>query len=348
MIARLILGCFLLLPAAAHADDAPTASNTNATKTEAPAFFEKFTERGPVKARVHLEPAAPVIGDTVTLTVEVTAADGIELMMPEFGQSLERFSVREFVPKESVDASGNTVSTQRYVLEPPLSGAQAVPPLLIEFVDHRPGQRPAPDGEPSYELVTERIPFEVASVVPAGASNELRPLRERLEPLREPGTLWPWLLGLLLAAAVAAPFVWRRLQAARVQGRRRSAYEIARTRLDLLLSNARPSTADEVDAFFVELSALIRRYLEDRFDLRAPELTTEEFLQAAIATPELSEDHQRFLQSFLRRADMVKFARFIPTAEDMEAALAAAAGFLDQSRQSADRAADTATGGEPS
>jgi hypothetical protein len=322
----------LAAPSALYAGETIDADgNKVEASAEAPKSLEKTSERGPVKARVRLEPAAPVIGDTVTLTIEVTTEDGIELMMPEFGQSMDRFSVREFVPKEAVDG-GKTVSTQRYVLEPPLSGPQAIPPLLIEFVDRRPGQRPAPDGEETYELLTERIPFEVGSVVPEGASKELRAAREHLAPLREPGSVWPWLVGLAVLAAIAAPLAYRSWKAARAEGRRRSAYDVARARLDTLSQKQRPASEEDIDSFFVELSALIRRYLEDRFELRAPELTTEEFLQVASASPDLDESHQGFLRSFLRRADEVKFARFIPPPEDIEAALATAARFLDETR----------------
>lgn len=337
----------VLAPAAALAGETVDAAG-QAVQAEAPKFVEKTTERGPVKARVRVEPAAPVIGDTVTLTVEVIAADGIALTMPEFGQSMDRFSVREFVPKETVDANGNTVATQRYVLEPPLSGPQSIPPLMIEFVDRRAGQRPAPDGESSYELVTERIPFEVTSVVPEGAGSELKPLRARLEPLREPRAAWPWLLGALVLAAIAAPFAYQRWSAARAQVRRRSAWEVARARLDALSSGGRPAGEDEVDTFFVELSALIRRYLEDRFELRAPELTTEEFLQVASQTPDLDEKHQGFLRSFLASADMVKFARFIPPPEEIEAALTAASRFLDETHAATvDPHAATQAHGDP-
>jgi len=113
---------------------------------------------------------------------------------------------------------------------------------------------------------------------------------------------------------------------------------MARTRLDALSSQRRPTNEDEIDNFFVELSALIRRYLEDRFELRAPELTTEEFLQVASASPDLDEAHQGFLRSFLRRADEVKFARFIPPPEDIEVALGAASRFLDETRGATDAA----------
>ncbi|HYC57142.1 MAG TPA: hypothetical protein VEL28_19585 [Candidatus Binatia bacterium] len=297
--------------------------------------IEKTAELGPVKAVVRLEPDKPVIGDAVNVTVEVTAEDGIDLLMPEFGQSLDRFAIREFVPKETVDDKGRTVSTQRYVLEPPSSGPQSIPPLMIEFVDRRPGQRPAPEGEDAYEIVTERIPFEVASVVPQNAGTELKPARGRLEPLREPGSAWPWIAALAVLAAIAAPLLYRYIAAARVRERRRSAYEVARARLDALLSRGAPTQPQAIDAFFVELTAIIRRYLEDHFELRAPELTTEEFLNVASASPDLSEDHQRFLRDFLRRADMVKFARFIPSPADIESASQAASRFLDQTRAAA-------------
>ncbi len=63
-----------------------------------------------------------------------------------------------------------------------------------------------------------------------------------------------------------------------------------------------------IESFFVAISAIVRRYLEDRFDLRAPELTTEEFLALAGSASSLSHDHQHLLRDFLRQADLVKFA----------------------------------------
>lgn len=311
-------------------------SATAAATTPAPTGpIEKLTERGPVKAMVKLEPAAPMIGDAITLTVEVVAEDGIELLMPEFGQSLDRFAIREFVPKESADSTGRTVSLQRYTLEPPLSGPQSIPPLLIEFIDRRPGQRPAPEGEDTYELITERIAFEVGSIVPQGAADDLKPERGPLAPLRERGPTWPWLVALLALSAAAVPIAWRRLAAARAARLRRSAWDIARARLDALVAKPRPADEQTIDAFFVELSAIIRNYLERRFELRAPELTTEEFLAVASTSPDLTGEHRAFLRDFLRRADMVKFARFIPSPADIETALGAASRFLDQTRESA-------------
>ena len=77
----------------------------------------------------------------------------------------------------------------------------------------------------------------------------------------------------------------------------------------------------------------MRRYLENRFNLHAPELTTEEFLDVAATSPDLSADQKSFLQGFLRSADQVKFARLVPDADTIAKAVSAAGDFLEQTKQ---------------
>ncbi|RMF22794.1 MAG: hypothetical protein D6760_06725, partial [Deltaproteobacteria bacterium] len=320
--------------AAASGKTASAGTSETASDKEDPGYIEKRSERGPVSAVVRLEPSHPVIGDRCTLTLRVTAEDGVEVLMPDFGQSLDRFMIREFVPRQRVGKDGSTIYEQRYILEPPMSGRLTIPPLLIEFVDHRPGHKPAPEDEDAYELLTEPLPFEVKSVTPKSASEDMRPVAGKLDPLPAAGSrswLW-WAIG-LLAAAAAGAIAWRQVAAIRSRARRRSAFDVALSRLEALAARPRPATPDAIDAFFVELSSIVRRYLEDRFELRAPELTTEEFLQAAGRTPELTEAHRGFLRDFLKRADMVKFARFIPEQRDIDAALRAARRFLHETRE---------------
>ncbi|MEK6237161.1 MAG: hypothetical protein N2C14_20830, partial [Planctomycetales bacterium] len=87
--------------------------------------------------------------------------------------------------------------------------------------------------------------------------------------------------------------------------------------------------------FFVDLSAIGRQYSEDRYESRAPELTTEEFLESVSGSPDLSADHQRLLRDFLRQADLVKFAQARPSAADVEESISAAGRFLEETRENA-------------
>lgn len=295
----------------------------------------KETRLGPVFVHLELTPAEPLIGDTVTLDIKVVAEKGVELLMPEFGEALDRFTILDFVPRERIDDDGRTVATQRYRLQPPISGKQSIPPILVEFVDRRPGQRPAPEDLDAYELLTDRLDFEVQSVLPKDTESAIKPPLGKIEPREPPAApVWPWYLGGgAIAVLLASICVWI-LSRWRRRARRQSAYEIAQSRLERLLARGQ-AAGENVEAFFVELSAIIRRYLEDRFELRAPELTTEEFLEVASASPELTGEHQRMLREFLRQADLVKFAGFQPSSSDIEASISSAKRFLEETRENA-------------
>lgn len=295
--------------------------------------LERQVTRGPVEVMVRVEPADPLIGDPIHLEIEALAPDGVELLMPEFGEALERFLILDFAPDESIAADGRTRNLQRYTLEPPQSGEHSIPPLLIEFVDRRPGAKPAPEGADAYEILTERIDFTVQSVVPKNAGNDLRPMPGRLSPLGILGVqVWWWILLVLAACAIGLPFAYRAFLARAIKRRQRSAHQIASSDLEALLQwESRPS-GDKLQEFYIKLSGIIRRYLEDRFNLRSPELTTEEFLILASSSPDLSVALRSLLGDFLKRADLVKFAGLLPAQEEVDESIRAARLFLEQTR----------------
>src|SRR6185295_15208276 len=65
--------------------------------------------------------------------------------------------------------------------------------------------------------------------------------------------------------------------------------------------------------FCTEVANAIRVYLEERFNLHAPERTTEEFLNELQQSRQLTRDQKESLGAFLESCDLVKFARFEPT-----------------------------------
>ncbi|HKL21358.1 MAG TPA: hypothetical protein VJ904_06100, partial [Tichowtungia sp.] len=81
------------------------------------------------------------------------------------------------------------------------------------------------------------------------------------------------------------------------------------------------------EPFFVKLSLILRTYLEDRFELNAPELTTEELTQ------KLSHKHKAALGTFFEQSDLVKFARADAQQEVMQTAFDTVEKFVDQTCQ---------------
>ena len=311
------------------------ASAWSADGEAAPGAAEENVQRvGPVTVITALNPPAPRIGDEITLEIRVEAEAQVEVLMPEFGEALERYTIIDFVPRQNIAADGSSTYRQRYTLQPIQSGPQSIPPILVEFVDRRPGQNPAPEDFDAYEVLTERIDFTVESVVPVESAGELRPPLGPLELQRRSTTArnWSLAIGLVVLVAVAAIIVAAR----RVQNRavRRNAYELARGKLDRLLQD-RSSAAPRltVEQFYVEISAIIRRYLEDRYAVKAPELTTDEFLQLAAGESELTREHQQLLSEFLQQADVVKFAAVLATDAQVQRSSDLAMRFLEETRE---------------
>jgi hypothetical protein len=64
--------------------------------------------------------------------------------------------------------------------------------------------------------------------------------------------------------------------------------------------------------FCILVSDTARFYLEERFNFHAPERTTEEFLHELQNTNLLLPEQKESLGEFLKRCDLVKFARYEP------------------------------------
>jgi hypothetical protein len=86
----------------------------------------------------------------------------------------------------------------------------------------------------------------------------------------------------------------------------RSPLEIAMERLDRLQSKA---TDMEADPFIVEVSNIVRDYLETALDVPAREQTSEEFLQTVQLRDDMPEILRARMPRFLDQCDLVKFAR---------------------------------------
>ncbi len=163
------------------------------------------------------------------------------------------------------------------------------------------------------------------------SAQELRDIRG---PVGLPFPFVPFiLLVVVLTLAAGAFFLWRLRRRREDQGgaepAARSFDEIARERLRLLFERQWPRQG-KIKEYYSELSDIVRRYIEGRYSIRATEMTTEEFLQHIRETDVLETRHKVLLEEFLRSCDMVKFARYGPTMEEMEEGFRRAGAFVDQ------------------
>lgn len=99
--------------------------------------------------------------------------------------------------------------------------------------------------------------------------------------------------------------------------------------LDLLISKKLIDKGCVKD-FYVELTHVVRRYIERKYGIKAPERTTEEFIAEAIALASFPKQYIPLLKEFLASADMIKFAKREATKENADSATVAAKNYIEE------------------
>ncbi len=140
---------------------------------------------------------------------------------------------------------------------------------------------------------------------------------------------WGWIAAGLAAVLAMAALLWRLFWRKKPipAAPPKPAWDVALARLHELRLRNLPIQG-QTERYYVDLSAILRYYVEDRFGLRAPEQTTPEFLDIAAQSGLLTAEHQEFLALFLRHSDRVKFARHEPSVIAMEQQLAEVEQFV--------------------
>lgn len=281
-------------------------------------------ERGPVRVTVEVEPAVARLSDEPVLTLTVRSEPGVTVQKPPFGESMGDFLIRDFheaLPRMEGDRE---VLQQTYTLEPTRTGKLTVWPISVSFTDSRPGG----DGQ-EHSVETEGVTVEVSSVVGSDlpSLDELRPMAPPVElPRTTSGGVWLAPLALLTVAVGGALLWWRRRRRREEVVRQLSPGELAWLELQRLLE--RNLAEEDVKGFYLELTAVVRRFIERSTGVRAPEQTTEEFLVQIARDATYPAEESRRLKSFLEAADLVKFAAHRPRGEDIEESFRRATRFL--------------------
>ncbi|HZL99931.1 MAG TPA: DUF4381 family protein, partial [Planctomycetota bacterium] len=216
-------------------------------------------------------------------------------------------------------------------LEAAMDGVRLVQPLRATRAGPlRFEQLALVSGDARQELPAVEV--EVVLPLPDGAvprvADPLPPVPAPPPPL----AWWPLAAGLaLLLAALAAWIAARRRRAVEPRPVAPPPDQVAISAL-ARLRLALPEGVDAVPPFIDAVSAILRRYIEARFGLRAPESTTEEFLELVVARRDAIAGREAELRRFLHTCDLVKFARERPAPAAVTPLLDVAEAFVESTR----------------
>jgi hypothetical protein len=160
----------------------------------------------------------------------------------------------------------------------------------------------------------------------ASVANDIRDIKPPVEIPNGGEWLW-WTLG-TLAVLTLLLLVWRYFLK-RVTRDSVAPPIPAHIRAKQMLEKALEIIA-QPKSFCILVSDTIRVYLEERFDFRAPEQTTEEFLRELGETNLLSAEQKESLGKFLENCDLVKFAKYEPGENELRELHSAALQLVEE------------------
>ena len=277
-----------------------------------------------ISIKAEVDRAFITIGDRINFRLTITHDPKIQVTQLDAADALRDFEVKEvkdFSSKEQETvAEGKTYVITNYQL-----GDYVIRPIQVRY--H------GPDGE-VHLIKSNRLYITVHSIEenkPKDSKNDIRGIKGVL-PLKSPA--WPWLVALLAVSIITTIAIWHHLSR-----KKRVATALSQTLLSphdeayqglYQLQHSDFLRRGEFKLYFLKMSEVIRRYLERRFQIPALELTTSEvhvIIKGKIGSGELA-----LLDETLLFCDLVKFAKYIPSVQEVLAQNKQAIAVIDRTK----------------
>lgn len=242
------------------------------------------------------------IGEQITYRISVEAGTEELVIFPE-GQTFEPMEMVESFPIDTARTEGKLELLKKYALTQWDSGTYLIPQQKILINDR--------------EFLTDSLLIEVNDVVVDTTKQKLFPIKPAVEVpsgFHFPTWAW-WLLGIIILGILIYLFLRRKKKkeqaAKRLPPYEQAILELKKLDESHLLENR------EIKEYYSQLSAAVRRYLDEEVFDHAMESTTGElvaYLEAERNVGKLHIDQKTIdnLKQILQRADLAKFANSKP------------------------------------
>jgi hypothetical protein len=272
-----------------------------------------------------------LIGDRTGFTVTAEIPAGVSAEMTSAGDTLAgKIVVLRRDPRDTTRlADGAMRITDRYLVTSFDSGTYAIPPFFAERISGDSIIRYYSDYS-SLKVLRPDIALQDTTDV----------IFDIVPPRTAPVTfseVLPWIIIALIASALVyllARFLPRNPLKRFVKPvpPPEPAYIIALRELKALREGELWQKG-AVKEYYSRLSDILRRYIDNRYGISSPELTTDETVRmlhrAAVTTP----GQMGLVKEVLSMSDMVKFAKYVPEATVHETAYDNAQRFVEETRE---------------
>ncbi|MFA5043305.1 MAG: hypothetical protein WC381_02665 [Kiritimatiellia bacterium] len=291
-----------------------------------PATRVEKTISGDVEVIVTADPAQVHLDRDILLSIATIAPSNIAVRLPPIDNRLAGFTLNGAFDREPTTRNGTITREHCFRLTPLVAAEYRLAPMAVTYADTN------LSNAPENWFATRALLFDVAPIgnEHPGAIRDIRgPVW--IYPAFKTVAGWLAILALMAAAGWALYRLSRRVHRA-VRLRRMSPRERALDQLVELLKQDLVGKG-RIKEFYIGLTTIVRCYIEGAHAIRAPEQTTEEFLETAARNPSFNPEVLKKLKIFLQTGDLVKFAVYHPGKEIIDQTLATAGDYIDTDEQ---------------
>ncbi|MBN1925788.1 MAG: hypothetical protein JW798_08130 [Prolixibacteraceae bacterium] len=299
------------------------------------AFAENLVQAQEIKPMAMLDSSVILIGDQVHLRVQVEYPADFDIQFPTPADSLTEFI--EILDRSKVDSvligSDRKLISQEYLITSFDTGQHVIPSFWFNI--HYQGLI---DSVPTNQLMLHVFTIPKIDSLMGALQGPI----DIKSPYEAPITIKevaPWILGGLLAFGLIFLLLYSIKRKKNNQPLfslpskpKEPAHVVALRELDRI-KDEKIWQQGKIKLYYSEITEVLRRYIEERFEIPALEQTSDETI-AAFRYRRSLMDEKSFenLKRILIQADLVKFAKFEPMPDDNNLALVDSYFFINKTK----------------
>lgn len=282
-----------------------------------------------VRVAAKVDKSNITIGDWITLHMEVTGPADLSVTWPSFSEAPKGFEVVRADKPATAKTDSDSTTSMDVVFTAFEEGKFAIPPQTIRYSTTK---------DPTQKtLETTAIQIAVHSI-PVDTAKDIKDIKPPVSLRISFREILPYLLG----AIGAALLIWLALHLLkkRKHGEKILPQTPARPPREIALEALRLLEAEKLwqqgleKEYHARISDILRTYIEQTFEIPAMEMTTNLILSAP-QVKAFDPDMKQKLSEILERADLVKFAKYRPLADEHKKSMDGAVWFVQNAQPSA-------------
>ena len=259
-----------------------------------------------IDATASIDTTDYLVGDYINYSIKVTYDNGIRVIPPTLTDRLKKLELIKTLPVTKGKDNGKNFEQFNYILSGYDSAEVTIPQIPITYFV-------GSNSEPKVINTNELVVY--IHTLPVDTSAEIKDVKQPLK-IELDWKFWLILILAILVAIAIAYFLYKKFRKPKEEVKRKfvappvPVHLIALKALDEL-KNKKLWQQGKIKDYHSELTEIIRKYFEDRYNFNSLEKTTEENLEILNKLM----DNQKVIDTtkeFLTNADMVKFAKFKP------------------------------------